>query len=622
MTDVFINWHSVLSKRQWRRRCLSALFLVLPLCPVNAAAPPWPDSSFTYISDGQKLPEVISRFGKTFGLETRLTPEITSSTSQVNGKITSNNPTDFINQISSAYGLSWFVQGGVLYVSRNNERVIKSLMPPGISAAGLKKALMELGVIESKFGWGDVPERGMVLVSGPPAYVELVLRSVQEIPTMPPAQELQVFRLRHAPVDDRTIFYRDRRIVTPGVATILRGLISGESRGGTNIILSELAAPLRNNSAPLINMDEESSQSRPDSGNAVPVSPGLTAPGRGVIQADPRLNAVVVRDKPENMQIYRQLISLLDVPSQLVEIEAMILDVNANQVAQLGIDWSAKVGRVSGNFGRPSDAESNTSALISLGSANAATIVSNAANFLVTRINALESRGQAKIVSRPSILTLDNQGALIDLAETFFIESLGERVASVTPVSVGVTLKVTPHIIEENGKKSVQLVVDIEDGSRTEKPVRGLPSIQRSNIGTQAVINEHDSLLIGGFNSESTIRSKDAIPLLSELPVVGALFGNTKATVQRKQRLFLITPRIIPSGLTTQPALLQQASSHAIPVPSVSEGMNAASKVTPIKSSDTASNIAPLEDTPERRQEPLKIRMDTQIKGPLTVTNR
>jgi type III secretion protein C len=415
-----------------------------------------------------------------------------------------------------------------------------------------------------------VAERGIVLVSGPPAYVDLVLRSVADLPPMPPDQELQVFRLRHAPVDDRTIFYRDKQIVTAGVATILRGLISGESsRSGTNVMLSELAAPLRGAMSPLPVLDGENGRAaKPETAVTVPPATPC-APSRSVIQADSRLNALIIKDRPDNMQIYRQLISLLDVPSQLVEIEAMILDVNASEVAQLGIDWSARAGRFSASYGSPDVATSTASAVIALGGASSATVISNAASFLLTRINALESRGQARIISRPSILTIDNLGALIDLSETFYVKAIGERVANVVPVSVGVTLKVTPHVIEEGGRKSVQLVVDIEDGALQDTKVEGLPTIRRSNIGTQAVMGEHESLLIGGFNSEQNIRNKESIPVLGDIPIIGGLFRHTSSNVERRERLFLITPRVV------QPVSAEATPATPYPVPTPQSGETA-----------------------------------------------
>ena len=600
-------------------RTLAGLLVMLAalFTGTSFAAAPWPETSFTYIADSQLLPDVLVRFSRIFGLEAQLSAAVASSAAVINGKLTTNSPTEFLNQISSAYGLTWFVQNGTIYLSRSNERVTRTLTPPGISAGGLKKALTDLGVIDSKFGWGEVAERGIVLVSGPPSYVDIVLRSVVDLPAMPPDQELQIFRLKHAPVDDRTIFFRDKQIVTPGIATILRGLISGESKTGTNIMLSDMVAPLRGQLAPLASFEGDSGRPGKDTASVTVAASNPVIQTRAVIQADPRLNAVIIKDKPANMQIYRQLISLLDVPSQLVEIEAMILDVNASQVAELGVDWSARAGRLSANVGNPTAPTSNPSAVISLGSANSATIISNAANFLVTRISALESRGQARVVSRPSILTIDNQGALIDLAETFYIQSVGERVANVTPVSVGVTLKVTPHIIEEGGKKSVQLVVDIEDGTRTDVTIQGLPTIRRSNIGTQAVMSEHESLLIGGFNSESNIRQKDAVPVLADLPIVGALFANNKSTVERKQRLFLITPRIIQSASTAQTLTTSSVAPLARPAEATS------SKTTPLTAplrtptSSTVVLTVPLTENPTGNIP--KMRAETQIKSGQTL---
>ncbi|MBK4733243.1 type III secretion system outer membrane ring subunit SctC [Noviherbaspirillum pedocola] len=528
---------------------LHSVLLALMLTWSTArAATPWPEASFTYIADNQPLPEVLRRFARSFGLETQLSLAVATSNAVVSGKITTASPTEFINQLGAAHGLAWFAQNGVLYVSRSSERSTRAVTPPGISASGLKKALSELGVLENKFGWGEVPERGIVLVSGPPAYVDLVQRAVAELPPMPPGQELAVFRLRYASVDDRTIFYRDKQIITAGVASILRDLISGDStRGGTHILLSDIAAPLRTPIAPMTPLDPEAQSPAPK-----PDGPSVTVPpsqvgggGRSVIQADSRLNAVIIKDKPENMQIYRQLISMLDVPSQLVEIEAMIIDVSVDKLSQLGVDWAASSGKLSLKFGNPAAASENPSAVLALGSANAATVVANAGSYLLARINAMERDGDARVVSRPSILTVDNLGALIDLSDTMYVQSIGERVANVVPVTVGVTLRVTPHIVVEGVRQSIQLVVDIEDGSFQDSSQGGLPRAKRSTIGTQAIMGERESLLIGGFNSEQNVRQRNAIPVLGSLPLIGGLFSTSSNTVSRTERLFLLTPRVV-----------------------------------------------------------------------------
>jgi type III secretion protein C len=173
-------------------------------------------------------------------------------------------------------------------------------------------------------------------------------------------------------------------------------------------------------------------------------------------------------------------------------------------------------------------------------------VIPDAGNFLMTRIRALEGNGDARIVSRPSVLTLDNLGALIDLSDTLYVQSIGERVANVIPITVGTTLRVTPHIIESAGNSVVHLIVDIEDGAiQDERKFTGLPTVRKSTIGTQAVMGARESLLIGGFNSQTNSKQVDAIPILGKMPFFGAFFRKQSSTLRSTERLFLITPKIV-----------------------------------------------------------------------------
>jgi type III secretion protein C len=176
---------------------------------------------------------------------------------------------------------------------------------------------------------------------------------------------------------------------------------------------------------------------------------------------------------------------------------------------------------------------------------NPTTVIPDAGSFLMARLKILESDGDARIVSRPSILTLDNLGALIDLSETFYVEAIGERVANVVPVSVGTTLKVTPHIVEINGRQSIRMVVDIEDGTIQSREIKSLPTIRKSTIGTQAVMKENESLLIGGFNQEQELKQTDFVPGLGNIPFIGIFFKKKSKKIEKRERLFLITPKIL-----------------------------------------------------------------------------
>jgi len=120
----------------------------------------------------------------------------------------------------------------------------------------------------------------------------------------------------------------------------------------------------------------------------------------------------------------------------------------------------------------------------------------------------------------------------------------------VVPITVGTTLKVTPHIIDTDKGESVHLSVDIEDGAIQENDTQqALPRIRKSTIGTQAVMGEKESLLIGGFNAESDIKQVDQVPWLGSIPVIGILFKKKSSRLEKRERLFLITPKIISASV-------------------------------------------------------------------------
>ena len=533
---------------------------------VLATNVPWPENSFTYIADSQPLARVLSSFCRTFGLELQASPAVLSRNEIVNGKISTNTPTEFLDQIAATYGMQWFYSNGVLFVSRSSETVTKSFAVNGTSLTNFRKALLQIGVLNEKFGWGELADRGVVIVSGPPAYVDQLGWAVATMPLPQVDQQIKVFRLKYAQVNDRVITYRDQRITTPGVATLLRSLITGDrsqlsstTSASSMSQLETVAAPLQ----PLGGMGEKSNE-KSESGksnnapNSNSDSSGGSASGEKrnttTIQADSRLNAIIVKDTPQRIAIYEELIQSLDIPTKLVEIEAVIVDVNSSRVSDLGIDWGGRAGNVAGGFGVPGATPDVMTGTLAFGKGvSPNTVIADAGNFLMARVRILEGSGDARVVSRPSILTQDNLGALIDLSETFYVQSVGERVANVVPVSAGTTLKVTPHIIESSNGSSVQLTVDIEDGALTKVKVQTLPTVTRSIIGTQAVMRERESLLIGGFNSESEDKSEDRVPGLGSIPLLGIFFKKKTTNFGKRERLFLITPKIVPdSSLLTK----------------------------------------------------------------------
>jgi type III secretion protein C len=271
------------------------------------------------------------------------------------------------------------------------------------------------------------------------------------------------------------------------------------------------------------------------------------------IEADTRLNAVVVRDSPERLAMYEQLVQSLDIEPQSIEIEATIIDVNTDHATELGINWRASAGRSSLLFGKGDSSDLRLqpggnvvgSAISPIAKGGVISAVLGDASQFVARISALQMEGAARVVSSPQVVTLSNVEALFDNSSTFYVKVAGRDEVDLFNVTAGTSLRVTPHVFKDPDGVRIKLLVNLEDGTlNRSQPVDGLPSVDRSSINTQALIYEGESLLIGGLTREIKENSTDKVPLFGDIPVVGHLFKNTRRGTARIERMFLITPRL------------------------------------------------------------------------------
>lgn len=551
--------------------CTAAMALSLTLSGQTLAQQPfptrtpWPEAPFTYYAEKIPLRSVLEDFSKAFNL--KLQTNVTLG-DVVNGRFNAKNPTEFIDRLSGTYGLTWFTYAGGLYVASSNDREVRTIFAPSLVGGGnLRQVLTNMGLLDPRFGWSELADQGAVVVSGPPAYVQMIAASVAGLPNAPIGQQVAVFRLKHASVEDRVIAYRDREITTPGIANILRNLVLGttSSSGSRTVLTPQMQA---------INMAAQDSGQLQSAGNSpmqgipkgVAPEPSGNIAGsprfRPSIQADPRTNAVIIQDSPDRIPMYQRLIADLDVSTPLIEIEALIIDVNSNKIAELGINWSA-VGRgqsTSIGFGSMSNTSNNGTLSIGASSRGSgiqpSTVLINGADYFIAQLRLLEQQGDASIQARPSILTIENMGAVLDLSETSYIQTISERVALVTPVTAGTSLRVTPRLVGEGEQQVVRLTVDIEDGQIVQSSgPNSMPTVRRGVISTDASVRRDESLLIGGYNSLQTVKSADKVPLLGDIPFLRGLFSNKSDTVQRRERLFLIrsTPATSTSSMATRP---------------------------------------------------------------------
>jgi type III secretion protein C len=284
------------------------------------------------------------------------------------------------------------------------------------------------------------------------------------------------------------------------------------------------------------------------------------------IQADTRRNAIIVYDRLKKMELYAYLIAEMDQPTDQIQIEVSIFDIEERKLKDIGINWqysndSAQqtfgFGDVVGNL-----ADEDTS--INLGESNelsyflgngstVSTVLEEGGEYFITRVRALADKGYAKVLSQPSILTQDNLEAVLDNSRTFFIRLEGQEAVSLQRVTVGSLLKVTPQIVDDFiGTRQVQLNLNIEDGVITNETVDDLPIINETKISTNAQIDEGSSLLIGGYFFNVRNESEVKTPFLGSIPLLGHLFKRTVTENSKTARLFMLTPKIVSTSINLE----------------------------------------------------------------------
>ncbi len=371
---------------------------------------------------------------------------------------------------------------------------------------------------------------------------------------------LMIFRLQYAWAHDTPIGDGRSGKMLPGVANFMEKIVA--ARYGASAP-RRVATPAQGDlehlvSSGLQKIKELGILPAPSaSPSAAAGSPTAAASGQPMIVgkgasplifADPRQNAVVIYDNRARYNDYRNLIAELDSRTRLVKIEAAIIDISKSRVSDLGIQWQGSYDGNQAGFG--SLAQSAVSGALAVATKGLSlsnnAIVSNV-NGLIARINILESQGKGRIVSRPSILTLDNIEASLTSNQKFFVKVEAFQDSSLYPVEVGTTLRVTPHIIREGQKTRIKLLVVIEDGSidqSSSAAVGGLPRITTNTLTTQAEILETQALVVGGHIRSEVQARWQRVPILGYIPILGLPFKHKTKQRQEFVRLYIIRPRL------------------------------------------------------------------------------
>lgn len=246
--------------------------------------------------------------------------------------------------------------------------------------------------------------------------------------------------------------------------------------------------------------------------------------------AYPASNSLLVKGTVSQVEYVETLVRALDVPKRHIELSLWIIDIEKRDLEHLGADWSGGV-KIGNSLGMSFNESASFSTL-------------DGARFIAA-VQALEQKKRATVVSRPVVLTQENIPAIFDNNRTFYTKLVGERVTSLEEVTYGTMVSVLPRFGNAN---QIELLLNIEDGNESdtgENKTDNLPQVGRTLISTIARVPQGKSLLIGGYTRDSNHAERRKIPLLGDIPLIGALFSYRMTDSDNVVRVFLIQPREI-----------------------------------------------------------------------------
>ena len=288
---------------------------------------------------------------------------------------------------------------------------------------------------------------------------------------------------------------------------------------------------------------------------------------RGTLLVDKRTNSIWLQETDDKIKKIKSLVKKLDLPAKQVVIEARIVDFTKNCEEDLGIRWGiTKAKHLSGTLaGANQLAQGQTPANVTPLSDRlnvdlaAIPTVGQAASIglalaklgdgilLDLELSALESEGRAEIIASPRLMTLNQQPATISQGEDIpYQQSTSSGATAVAFKQAVLSLKVTPQIMPD-GK--ILLELDLHQDVNSGQEVQGVPIILTKAITTSVLVNNGETIVLGGIYAESKSNSVARVPFLGGLPYIGHLFSMVQVKNNNEELLIFITPKIIADML-------------------------------------------------------------------------
>ena len=358
------------------------------------------------------------------------------------------------------------------------------------------------------------------------------------------------------------------------LATTLRAALvaANGSAGSASTLTGSTGTPLSssNLSTPGTTTGSTTTGSTSGLGSGVSSSFGNSAQPStgGQIQADPATNSLIISAPEPQYRQLREVIDRLDGRRAQVLVESLIVEVNANKVAQFGVQWQGLLGSAGGTVGLLGTNSSAAGAnILSLSTSTLGTVLpGNGFNFGIgSKINGqyvlgflaqfLENNGDGNVLSTPNLLTLDNEEAKIVIGQnvpfvTGTYTSTNNSTSTVNPFQtverkdVGLTLRVKPQI-SENGTVKMAIYQEVSSiDASTKKDTNG-PTTNKRSIESNVLVDDGSIVVLGGLMQDEYSGSADKVPLMGDLPVVGNLFKSENRTRKKTNLMVFLRPVVV-----------------------------------------------------------------------------
>jgi type II secretory pathway component GspD/PulD (secretin) len=267
---------------------------------------------------------------------------------------------------------------------------------------------------------------------------------------------------------------------------------------------------------------------KPNYSTAERIASLLPTPMKDYVQHSANDRVLTITASPEMTERILRDIRILDTPPPRIILEALVTEVSTETLDQFDFSWTWK------HFGLDTTNES-----IQLR-------YTKATQSDVANMKFLISRGKAEVRANPRIMALEGQEAMIEVAQENYFQVVTGPVnfpyVTIQLIKTGISLKMTPFLADD-GQITVRLSPEVSDATGTGPA--GLPINTARRAMTTVRVKEGETIIIGGMSFESKRRRTSRVPILSELPLVGALFRFHKTETRQTEVVIMVTPRVI-----------------------------------------------------------------------------